>query len=576
MQRLTSEIQYYIFRKVQEKSIKDLSNCALVNKAWLSAVQNVLYSKVKLQCVEVLQKFLQTVERNPQLGMKVKSLELGDPYMDYKAECDFNSRGLIIMTNLIPFLSNLEAINDYAQISFVPVMDALLDSRLKHLKRIQSPGSSTTSYDNVFIYVSCALLLKDRLENLSITGISDKDDNVLHSFGRLSARINQFSRLKELYISKQTTDAILFLDNIIESCPPSLESIRFRITIDRESIQTNTHFSIDEISTLVPRPNIKHFQNFGGLFSEGNIFTYVEHKFPQLDFLRLELSENTTTQKISSETLEQFLHYMSRIKKPSVSVYLDYNNIIKSFGNFWKATSAPGREAIKFNYSKHYSSHGYEQCLSLNQDLRLERRFSSFKSVLPLDSGWAHVKFLEENGKFLRSVVYSCISDETKPPFDLITHTLIHCPSIQVINLEYLKLIPLDDTPSNEKYSLDELLLRNCTIQQGGLEWLSTVLAEVRNLQLIDENFRYGDCLAIMMPQTKVDEVVIGVSYEHLRYVKLLCAINGSYSYYKLDNEQVKVLPSTEEEYLDADELDCLEVCFKTKPIIKCRSMSAY
>lgn len=455
---LPSEINHYVFQQVGRE---DLRACVFVCKAWLPSAQTALYSKVSIKHIEQLEQFHQTIEHNPQMGIEVKSFDLGKIMKD---NCDLKKRTALkkiifnIMNSLLATrLPNLQVFRDCTAVSYVPIVDALIESRLKFLKRLASPFTSELNR-NLLVYTTCALLIRDRLENLFLYGGYGRNLEQLY-FNRLYSKLDQFSQIKEITIDKDTPEGIQLLDDVIDKCPSSLEKIWCNIHpcdpfMKPDDFETfvNKNISMYEISTLAPKSNVKVFISRLSRALDDKILMYIMRKFPQLEELTLEHFYNDT-HIISANVFEQFLHYVSRLSE--VDVYrlnVDQGSIIESYANFWDATSEKGWEHVKFRYSEYVS----RDKISLGKDITtIDYAISENQ-----ETDWKHLRFIEENGVFLQKVEFSFqLLNYDEPdmytlPDDLIRYVFGFCPYIQILRLEHCNL---ETMCLVERERLDEL-----------------------------------------------------------------------------------------------------------------------
>lgn len=102
---------------------------------------------------------------------------------------------------------------------------------------------------------------------------------------------------------------------------------------------------------------------------------------------------------------------------------------------------------------------------------------------------------------------------------------------------------------------------------------------EVDHLRIMDTRMIVGESdyfdedkeEIIWMPYTEINTITIGVYENHIRQVKLHC--NQRYYYYALYHDITDAFPSTEEDFMNGDESDQIEICCKSRPIIKSELM---
>lgn len=553
----------------------DLRNCALVCKAWLPVVQTLLYTNVILWKFEHLEQFHQTVNRGTHLGKKVKSFDF-KPLSAHRIELESELRRSVleILTTLFStYLPNLECILDVQYgITYTAVKQALIGSRLKNLRRIENLYNLSI-FDLPVTYMSCALLMNDRLENLYILDCIRPNVNAEQQVlsNRLFSRLGQFSHLKEITVQKETNESILLLEEIVESCL-GLEGIVLSACIS-DVEQSNSKISIDSIVTkFTPRANVKSFTT-GFLLEclDDKLLAYIMHKFPRLERCYI---GNEACSELSEQMIIQFMHFCLKLKYFKIDqLGVNHDAIVKIMGRLWKDTSAYGKERVNFFYTNYPTGVPKECKLSFDPT---GTTISYFMRSPPDLWSWKHTEFLRQNGKFLKSVNYNIFAsgfhsglERVSLPDDTISLIFAYCPWIENLSFSQCSLSAVGILPS-EKRVLNELSFTECRLNDGILECLSTVLSEVKHLKL----FKSGN---ISMPLTKVNMISFELSKafhknlpkDYCKYLKVTHTLDGSISYYKLQLAKLDAMPSTKEEFLRASDNERLKVCCQTVSIIK-------
>ncbi|CAO3643104.1 unnamed protein product [Mucor hiemalis] len=381
-------------------------------------------------------------------------------------------------------------------------------------------------------------------------------------FDRLCSKIGQFNNLTELIIQRETNEGILLLDTIVESCP-TLQKIWFNTKLVNNDISLNNcNVSIDAIPQFIPRTNVKTIVSRLNEDLSEKFLLYLMHKFPSLDQVFLGQIDSVP-RKLNQKVLEPFLHYLSRMTDfVVVDLDVDHDTIIESFSNFWKATSAPGSEAVEFCYSD----------VVMEEKLILKKEYTTIGYPSP-NPVWKHVDFLKKNGFFLKKVSITTticdISESCILFVDDITQLFTHCPLVRHLWLEDCNMEP-SDTLSCEKRTLDGLSFLRCKIFDGSLESLSVLLTRVKNLQVFDTHCASSkESTMLSMPFTTIDQITFGVFEGGARYMKVSCTMDENIFYYVLRYDETLALPSTEEEYLGAHRYYRAEVRCASNPIVK-------
>lgn len=288
---LPAETYHYIFQKVLEK---DILECVLVCKAWLLPTQSILYSNVCVDKFEHLKNFYRTVEHNPQLGMKVKKLELGDDFdLDiFRTKAIIRKRKTLrILTSLLStHLPNIETVHkDFQGLYtnqeilvenllsvYISVLNALTKSRLRSLKRLPMPSPNAPKSQMV-TYLGCTLLMKDRMENLML---ADNFESHLPSseqvfFNQFHSQLNQFDKLVEIHIRREINEPIQFLHDIVENCP-SLKHLEYHFSYNKnEPFGLKCNASAEAVSKYTPRFNLEMITTDAIEMVEGGTLPYT-------------------------------------------------------------------------------------------------------------------------------------------------------------------------------------------------------------------------------------------------------------------------------------------------------------
>lgn len=555
MENLPSEIRHCIMQHLDKT---DLSNCALVCKAWLPSIQTLLYADIAISHFEQLEQFFRTVEHGPHLGSKVKCLKLHN-YQCLNGEVPIELRLKSILTALLcTCLPNLETIQDDISVICTYLKQALLDSRLQFLKRLDVRFSKMKKND-LSEYIFCVLLMKDRLENLylSISSVDYPANAERQIFNHLYTKLDQFTCLKTIEIRGETNEGISILEYIVESCP-TLEEVVWHVRPGSSSPNNNKN-SMDSIANFAPRTNIKSF--ISGDENEtldSKTLTYLMQKFPGL----VKCSADLRGAKNIIEQVEQFMRFLSKMKHFNIKGLVMHHDLInKTMSDFWKNTLAYGKGQVIFCYSDFVSSG--KDTLRIDQDSALiEYPFSSTSN----HREWKHYKFVEQNGELLRRVDYAIHnryreSTNDVLPDDIVAHTFAYCPYLQELHFEECTLKHLSNLP-NEKHWLNELSFWSCYMYPGVQRSLSAVLLEVKNLKVHDIGF-------INMPDTKIDMITFMVRRGSSAFVKVTHTRNGNDCYYLLPVDKTHALPSTEEEFMNASLFDKFEVCCDTNSMVQ-------
>lgn len=216
--------------------------------------------------ISQLKKFYRTVKNNARLGEKVKDFFVAfmlndiDVLLNPKKDDELED---IVYDLLQTCLPNLEAYLNLRLDAYAPLLDALANSRLPRLKRIDEPENGMSEREGVGEYVVCALLMKDRLENIVIADnfrFPDERNSDKYFFNRLYSQIHHFKKLTSINITRTTNKVIDMLEHITQSCE-HLNSIIFDLEPKARDKPVNTDISVDMISTFTPRAHVQYLYN---------------------------------------------------------------------------------------------------------------------------------------------------------------------------------------------------------------------------------------------------------------------------------------------------------------------------
>ncbi len=206
-------------------------------------------------------------------------------------------------------MPNLTTFYCYDGSNYSALLPVLIDSQLPPLKKLPYPNS----YMHLEDYVLCALLLKDRLESLTISDDTKYDiliDTVTARFCRLYDRLDRFQKLKDLHITKTIENDLDFdaPDNEFNSDAPDNEFVTYLI---------------------IPRLNMKKL-SYSAVLDKA-VLSYIMQKYPQLN--NLSLQDESTRALLDLSALSRFYNYTSKIDNAAVNFLHAKSKVItESFG----------------------------------------------------------------------------------------------------------------------------------------------------------------------------------------------------------------------------------------------------
>lgn len=280
-----------------------------------------MYKEVGINTISSLLKFNRTVAENANIATLVKYLYL---FVDINEEDP--SHNTYVCT-LLCNLPNLQHFSPQGSRCYAPLTDALLDSKLNSLISMGCDDMVPFSND----YITCALLLKDRLKILTLAG-----EGAL--FYRLYNKLHQFKKVEAVILRGVSTNIMEKLDTIVEKCT----SIQFLdVTFDEAILQN------DRPTTLLytPRSTIDTLVINGRNMPHQSLLLYIMHKFQNLKNLEIHISDSIKVVDIS--TLRRFAIYAGKIKDLSIcSISTDIESICDGVGSYWEALHAQNSGAL--------------------------------------------------------------------------------------------------------------------------------------------------------------------------------------------------------------------------------------
>ncbi|CAO3612885.1 unnamed protein product [Mucor hiemalis] len=534
---------------------EDLINHALVCKAWLKPVQSILYGEITIKTLSQLENFHDSVINNPFLGDQVKVLSLKVYPNDYAEEVnlnEFKKKMEKIMERvsslLYDGLPNLQELYQNCLRTYVPVLNALKNSRLKKLMILNSPSGYTK--DEQANHAACIVLMGDKVDKLDIRN-EDRQSTDLTS-NHLYNILDQLPKLKELEIADYSSVPwIQTLEHITSSCK-GLKNFTF--TFEKlKNIGT-------VIDTLVPYKNMESIE---GEFNNCKLYTYIIQKFPQPRELKL----SHWYDFLGLEEYARLLSYLPGIDTIEVGRVCVNRRVLDVTANWWEETSAElGSKVVEACYSEFRD----KDCSLdiVKPKSAKEPTFSFIYHIINLDS--QHTEVIEKLGKFigefhLNYVTYNGeynLPRKEDLPKQFLDNLFKHCPHLHSLQLE------------------GWVLRKKCIIIGNYLSHLSTLLPHLKRLLLQGNSYHSKDIqtstgyykeyriykdLVYNMPQTEIDCVVISTKYyEDEPLVKLFVESDKTYYYYRYEEEEI--CSSNEEEFNQSKERNRIHLRCLNKP----------
>ncbi|CAO3612897.1 unnamed protein product [Mucor hiemalis] len=435
---LPSEILLQIFLSATKA---DLRKCALVCKAWSDPAQSILYSNVIIVNPQQLQKFHGSITRTLHLGEQVKCLcvnSISSRYDQYPIE-NFSE----LLSNMLcsGLLTNLQELDISILNTYIPVLSALLNLRLKALKVLHPPRKDLNR-DQRVIYASCILLMRDRVEKVALYNEEARANNFRSN--HLYNNLNQLRVLKEVKISDDIGDQwILSVEHVTASC----KALK-KLTLDFKVGNNNKDV---DMSSIVPSTNI---ESLNVQLRDKRMLFHIMHKFPQLR----EMTINNWNCELVSEEYLQLLAFISKIDAFQITRLYVNHNIAELTAHYWDTTLArTGSKIVKALYHDIdiYEDYGIEI-----SKLKDEKRPTFSFSYHQIQANPQHIETVDMLGKYIGEFhfIYGKRKNSSKGdlPQLFMDHLFMRCPHLHTLYFEgwvfHKRYLLLQNFPIDELY----------------------------------------------------------------------------------------------------------------------------
>ncbi|CAO3612917.1 unnamed protein product [Mucor hiemalis] len=512
----------------------DLREYALVSKVWLDAAQSALYTKVQVNNFSQLQKFCDTVQRNPVLGKKVKVFFAEEPS---KFGLNNNEEVVRLLSHLFYFgLPNLQEVDAGAANTYTPILNALHNSRLNQLKKINS-HSYTMKEDEKTNYASCIFLMRDRVENVILGNMPASMPDFLYS------NLNQLKAVKVLDVRTCHSSWFQTLEHVTASCK-DLKQLNYHF----QGHSNQVSFDVNAISPSDTKLLIIHSD-------QENMLLYIMHKFPQPKELNYYGSDHYLSSE-KPEELTRILDYLAPIEAFDVSSFVVDDKIVDFISSHWNSTSAAvASRAIDTGFTIMYHPREYD-----SQHTEIINKLDNY-------IGEFRLRYDAE--------------DKQDLPSEFLDHLFTRCPQLNNLHLHGWMLRQRRYIPDYE-LSISQLYLGECSIYGDYLSRLSAVVPHLERL-ILEENSYFHSCrrtsryndehifgerntLEIDMPHTEIDLVEFFMpdgDRESISYVKVLVESENTSYYYGYKDDCF---------ITNANAMDYSTTCESQRTFISCRN----
>lgn len=531
-QEILQKVSFYVGSN--KNSIRE---CMLVCSAWKTLYQKLLYSSICLYCFSQTLKLVNTLENNSHYSGLVEEIYVN---YDIRYYNDIQNETIATLFNCI---SNLETATFCYSSGMRCLLDAVLANKLPKLNCIEP-----LLYDanGISYYTACVLLLKDRLQYLSITDfLEDEDENTVILEERTLLRrynisglfhcifnvLDEFVNLVDLEITMRANNDIYWLEKVINCCP-HLESLMMTFNEEHE----NTSSSI-EITNVTPASKVLDL-TFVKVLRFDYLFTsYIASKFTSLQKFSI-LEPAVQNLPLSKLEFNVFLKYLSKLDYVHINcIPFEQDSFFEVIGPFWKAKAKTRLMSFEFLFN--------------NEDVDMEH--------LSMKINHSHISNVIQYTRLTKDIDYSAIiktygqkinSLTIRKPRDFLQWTnlydslllqpLKHCSKLQRLELDGISLSE-SQVPniSVRRETFGSLCFTNCIIEKGTVfENISRLFAHIQQLELKYFNYdtRRPSYVKIHLEETDIGCLLFSIGIFVTESCKILVKLtNGqSHDYYTL------------------------------------------
>ncbi|KAI8364261.1 hypothetical protein EDC96DRAFT_608616 [Choanephora cucurbitarum] len=486
---------------------RDLATCQQVCRQWCEPALILCYKFPSLLSKEKLDRFEETIESSPSLGLQVKELEIS---------CDWELRengGFLLH---MPYLESLLFSCPYSNIYRV-VFQLLCGGHLKHLKRIKnfcwdSDITKAKLLDTFYFHV--ASRLADRLEEVALdTSLFEPEGKEPRCFYSASiSKRTKFPKAKSVYCSSKNRISIQQLEDMLDLCP-----IANKFTL------STGYFSIYQ-KDLISAKSYPHLTTLSmiweGIFKFS--FQYFAAKFPNVKELNVYISYSFYILDVNyvaslKNELEALIKYVSTMNKFTITMESSLSELAPM--SILTSATQKGYEVLTLAKEKFFESvaeYSYQQS-------------STSFSVLRLKNVCCSLQFCENHALFLETVsklhFSKCREDITMSEnFDWI-------PSL-----------------------IDCLTFTKCNFSENGLYQLSSYRPFIKHLQLINVKLPLKEGMhSIQMPFTEFETHELN-SFSAFSFNSFVIHIKQEEddAYYKCTKDK-QLSPASSDDFKDED-----------------------
>lgn len=542
---LPAEVLHLILSYLLEGRYNEtVAECALVCKSWGIVVKSQLYGKVSIYSITGLSNFNNTIVENADTANMVKSVEL---------RMGFDKNFLEQCGHVHTLLSNLPNLQHFSSRPpcFLWVIAVLLDSKLKNLISFGDHNSIPFSND----YVTCALLLRKRLQDVSLRGAGEP-------YNRLYKKLHRFKKLEELTYETRLTYPFEELDSVVEKCLV-LRKLTIIVThMQIRSLSDQTAAVAEKRIPLLqysPRPAVQYLEivrDYGKV--DQSLLTYIIHKFPSLKRLVI---DTAGVHIKDASTFKCLISYLSKIDSVYIhKIHTDIRWICDGVGSYWEA---------KCSYQPHTA---IKLRITFNPDITdaiLKFRTNKITTFeVPLSGyNFQDIDLLVNYGGYVGVLVIYDVNAESMFGKEKVVKLLENCiasinfcAKLNKLSFHMCDLIRRNMNTKFKPTCLQELAFRRCCIGSRVLDAIFSDIHHINALTLeeciyVDEHDKETALISVDLPSATIGCVSVILS-DSSKYVFVLIVRTFLKTYYKYDFEAngdgyLKI--SSESEYKDEE-----------------------
>lgn len=499
---------------------KNVQQCMLVNKKWQSVANTHLYKRVAINSVSDLSIFARKITEDKNKAAAVKILRIR------VAIDEENPTQRACVRTLFWNLPNLQFYHPNSP-SYVPLMDALLDSKLNSLRFIGNGPEDNFTND----YVTCALLLKSRLQSLILVG-----EGAL--FHRLYDKLDQFKNVKEIAYFGAPTNLLEKLDAIVEKCT-SVQGLSVGIL--------NTNSQTDEQTTIVSERDIPMLYTPRSTVSSlsikdrsntaertmlhQNLLLYIMHKYPNLIHLKVEAKRGIEVIDIS--LLKRFAIYASKIDDLHIgTIATDVQWISDGFGSYWEAmrTQKPGVSRLLSINRSPSSSRAFLRIYPQMNRTTIYFPFSNynFRDMDLFVRYGDHFDYLQISGFTKLSMIQGNPEEGIRLLENLIASSIKFCGQLRQLFVHDAYMNRTGSRMVSKTSHLTKLQFSKCSLGYGAISSVFGAINQINVLQLSecqyrDQSNQETPFININLPNTRIGSLFFSSDYSSRpRYIFVL------------------------------------------------------